>query len=77
MAAANCAKCRHFENSPPALEAALPGLNVLSSAYAAVRASDGLCALHDRYVAATSVCGSITARSALTPARSPSPVSGS
>jgi hypothetical protein len=28
----------------------------LSSAYAAVRSDDGLCAMHDRYVAADCVC---------------------
>lgn len=51
-----CRTCRHFEDSPAALEAALPGLASLSSAYAAVRADDGLCALHDRYLAGRSVC---------------------
>jgi len=61
MAASNCARCRYFDNSPSALEAALPGLKILSSAYAAVRSSDGLCALHARYVAATSVCSFVTA----------------
>jgi hypothetical protein len=34
----------------------MPGLSSLSSAYAAVRADDGICAVHDRYVAASSVC---------------------
>jgi hypothetical protein len=28
----------------------------LSSAYASVRAEDGLCSLNDRYLAASSVC---------------------
>jgi hypothetical protein len=28
----------------------------LGSAYASVRADDGICALHERYVAASSVC---------------------
>jgi hypothetical protein len=51
-----CLECRHFNNSPRELEAALPGLSSLSSAYAAVRADDGICAVHDRYVAASSVC---------------------
>jgi hypothetical protein len=52
----SCLKCRHFNNAPSELEAALPGLSSLSSAYAAVRADDGICAVHDRYVAASSVC---------------------
>jgi hypothetical protein len=38
------------------VEAALPGLSSLSSAYAAVRCSDGICAVHQRYVAASSAC---------------------
>ena len=55
-AAASCMSCRHFLAQPLALERALPGLNSLSSGYASVRASDGLCAVHDRYVAASSSC---------------------
>ena len=54
--APSCLACRHFNNAPIELEAALPGLSSLSSAYAAVRSDDGLCALHRRYVAASSVC---------------------
>jgi hypothetical protein len=56
--AVSCAGCRHFMNKPAALEAALPGLSTLSSAYSAVRAEDGLCALHDRYLGADSLCPS-------------------
>ena len=52
----SCAGCGHFNDHPPDIEAAFPGLSSLSSAYAAVRASDGLCRVHDRYVAATSCC---------------------
>jgi hypothetical protein len=51
-----CAGCRHFNGRPADIEAALPGLSSLSSAYAAVRSNDGICAVHDRYVAASSVC---------------------
>jgi hypothetical protein len=51
-----CAACRHFNGRPLDIEAALPGLSSLSSAYAAVRSDDGICALHDRYVAASSLC---------------------
>jgi hypothetical protein len=54
--AKECRTCRHFLSVPIAIEAALPGLASLSSGYASVRADDGLCALHDRYVAARSVC---------------------
>jgi hypothetical protein len=53
---ASCADCRHFSARPLDIEAALPGLSTLSSAYAAVRSDDGICAVHDRYLAASSVC---------------------
>jgi hypothetical protein len=56
VATPSCLGCRHFKNAPAALEAALRGMSSLSSAYAAVRGQDGLCAVHDRYVAASSVC---------------------
>jgi len=39
-----CLTCKHFKHAPAELEAALPGLSSLSSAYAAVRADDGICA---------------------------------
>jgi hypothetical protein len=52
----SCADCRHFNGRPPDIEAALPGLSSLSSAYAAVRSDDGICSLHDRYVAASRLC---------------------
>jgi hypothetical protein len=51
-----CADCRHFNGRPRDIEAALPGLCSLSSAYASVRSNDGICAVHDRYVAGSSVC---------------------
>jgi hypothetical protein len=51
-----CRGCRHFRNDALLVEAALPGLSSLSSAFAAVRCSDGICAVHDRYVADSSVC---------------------
>jgi hypothetical protein len=56
----SCASCRHFNGRPPDIEAALPGLSSLSSAYAAVRSGDGICAVHDRYIAASSICGGYT-----------------
>jgi hypothetical protein len=68
-----CAGCRHFNGRPVDIESALPGLASLSSAYAAVRSEDGICAAHDRYVAATSLCdryvaASVGALTALRPA---------
>jgi hypothetical protein len=38
----------------------MPGLSTLSSAYAAVRCEDGICAIHDRYVAASSLCSAFS-----------------
>jgi hypothetical protein len=59
---ASCASCRQFNDRPLDIEAALPGLSSLSSAYAAVRSDDGICALHDRYVAASSICAAHVGR---------------
>lgn len=56
----SCRQCVHFENRASALEAALPGLDILSSAHASVRADDGICAFHARYVAASSICSAAT-----------------
>ena len=55
-ASAACACCRHFRAAELELEARLPGLRVLGSAFSSVRAQDGLCGLHDRYVANSSRC---------------------
>ncbi len=51
-----CATCRHFDNSPATLEARIPGLRALGSAYGATRAQDGLCARWERYLSADHVC---------------------
>jgi hypothetical protein len=51
-----CESCRHLTRAAAELEVLLPGLRSLSSAYAAVRSEDGLCSVHDRYVAAYSHC---------------------
>ena len=51
-----CARCAHFRSQPAQIESRLRGLKSMSSAYASVRAEDGLCSRHDRYVAASSVC---------------------
>jgi hypothetical protein len=45
-----------LQNQPWEVEAALPGLSSLSSAYAAVRCSDGICTVHERYIAPSSIC---------------------
>ncbi|HWW19866.1 MAG TPA: hypothetical protein VNZ06_03595 [Steroidobacteraceae bacterium] len=51
-----CASCRHFNRAAHRLEQELPGLRSLSSAHAAVRSDDGLCSVHDRYVASYYTC---------------------
>jgi len=56
----SCRSCIRFEASPAAIEAAFAGLATLSSAHAAVRLTDGLCSVHDRYVRASSACASHT-----------------
>ena len=51
-----CAHCASFRGDPKDLEALLPGLTSLSSAYASVRSDDGICMRHDRFVGARSCC---------------------
>jgi hypothetical protein len=52
----SCASCAHFCNDPAYLERAIPGLSSMSSGHASVRSDDGICAKHDRYLSAHSVC---------------------
>jgi hypothetical protein len=56
-----CAACRHFCGDPLQLERESPGLAVLSSAFGAVRAGDGICRHHDRYVSMQSHCTAFSA----------------
>ncbi len=51
-----CASCRHFLSDRAAIEAALPGLTVLGSAWASVTAGDGICRLHDTYLSRRDRC---------------------
>ena len=51
-----CRRCRHFRNDAQYLEAAFPGLTSLSSGSGSVRAEDGICLKHDRYLNAESSC---------------------
>ncbi|HEX3897193.1 MAG TPA: hypothetical protein VHW73_13365 [Rudaea sp.] len=57
-----CERCVHFERDPLAIERAVPGLNVMSSGFASVRADDGLCRHHDRHVSARATCATFAAR---------------
>jgi hypothetical protein len=63
-----CSGCRFFNTAPRDLERQLPGLKILSSAYASVRSGDGLCAQHQRYVAGSSHCAAYQAEAAVQPA---------
>ena len=58
-----CGRCRHFAGAAVALEAQWPLLRSLSSAYASVRAGDGLCSVNDRYVTMHHGCGRFEASS--------------
>jgi hypothetical protein len=51
-----CRFCRHFRNDSAFLEASFPGLTSMSSGYGSVRADDGICLRHDRYLSAESSC---------------------
>jgi hypothetical protein len=55
-----CKVCAHFKNAPAYLERVIPGLNSMSSGYASVRRDDGICVLHDIYLAAHSSCEAFT-----------------
>jgi hypothetical protein len=54
--AAFCGSCCHFRNDPAAIEAAFAGLTSLSSAFGSVRADDGICERHGRYLSARACC---------------------
>ena len=45
-----CGACRFLIGTPAALERAIPGLNILSSAYGSVRGDTALCGRHDHFV---------------------------
>jgi hypothetical protein len=77
-----CRQCRHFRNDAQYLERAFPGLTSMSSGYASVRAEDGICLKHDRYLNVESSCPQFSgiAESEILPATSatanPSPPRG-
>ena len=43
-----CRRCRHFEADPERIEALLPGLTILSSAYGSTRGDSGICLVRER-----------------------------
>ncbi|MBU6505476.1 MAG: hypothetical protein KGJ15_07250 [Betaproteobacteria bacterium] len=56
--AACCGLCRHFDNRPETVEQLIPGLRTMGSGYSSVKSRDGICRLHDRYLAAEYHCPS-------------------
>ena len=56
-----CGNCSAFRNDRAYLEAAMPGLTSMSSGDASVRADDGICLRHDRYLSARASCAAFTA----------------
>ena len=54
----HCRTCRNFQSDPRLFEALTPGLVSFGSGDASVRADDGLCLHHGRYVAANAGCTS-------------------
>jgi hypothetical protein len=70
MSGERCGSCVHFRNDPAYLEMLFEGLAALSSAYASVRADDGHCRRHDRYLSAGAGCGDFSpAAASVTSAR--------
>ena len=59
--AATCAACIYFENDPSAIENAFPGLVSMSSAFASVKAQDGICRRHEVYLSSRDNCDDFTA----------------
>jgi hypothetical protein len=57
-----CFPCTHFCDDPARIEAELPGLSILSSAHASVRAQDGLCLRHDLLINGRRRCSSFVAK---------------
>jgi hypothetical protein len=61
-ASPRCAACRFFCSDPQELELRIVGLRSFGSGFASVRAGDGLCEKHDRYLPASAHCSSFERR---------------
>lgn len=51
-----CQHCIYFKNDPAFIEAAYPGLTVMSSGFASVRDRDGICSYNQIYLSAGDSC---------------------
>jgi len=58
----HCSACVHFRNDAKFLETVFGGLTSLSSGFGSVRADDGICLRHDRYLSARSSCSEFSPR---------------
>ncbi len=58
----SCHDCRLFVSEPQELERALPGLNILSSAFGSVRADTGLCQASATLIVPHGACAAFRAR---------------
>ena len=56
-----CRNCAFFNAEALLLEAQIPGLRSFGSGFAAVCDGDGLCAKHQRYLTASSICAQFSA----------------
>jgi hypothetical protein len=60
-----CGNCVHFSNAPALMEETFRGLTTMSSGFGSVRAQDGLCTLHDYYLAIWDQCAEFTDKKAI------------
>jgi len=65
----SCRSCVHFRNDPAFLEATFKGMSAMSSAWGSVRAEDGICQKHDRYLSPDAFCTHFTLASPLEAAK--------
>ena len=52
----SCRECEHFVIDPGELEAIIPGLNIVSSAYGSVRADTAYCKFKDIFLTPAPAC---------------------
>ena len=69
MNESKCKYCQYSVMRPEALEAAIPGLKILSSGYGSVRGETGLCRRHDQLITASSTCADFAVRITVTTKR--------
>jgi hypothetical protein len=50
MRTTTCRSCKHFDDDPASIEAQLPGITILGSAYGSVRGDAGICRVLQRFM---------------------------